>query len=76
MCATVTEPIAFVQSDGRIVKSCMNPNVKEWKSLALVGRLALTDKHNKMAKNYQKDFVSEKDIGLKLFDAKHPEKAQ
>jgi hypothetical protein len=55
------------------VKSCGNSKVYEWKSLELVGKLALTDKKNVMAKNYRSEHSTEKSIGLKLFDAAHPE---
>ena len=73
ICSTVKEPIAFVQNDGKIVKSCGNSNVQEWKSLALVGKMALTDKKNLMVKNYTAEHSTEKQIGLKFYDPKQPE---
>lgn len=46
--ATCKEPEALINSnDGSILKICSNSNVAEWKSLALLGKVALTDHGNK-----------------------------
>ena len=66
--AACKEPEVLVDSvDGSILKVCSNTNVSEWKSLALLGKLALQDQANTHRTNYNQMFQSETDIGLKLF---------
>lgn len=51
------EPEILVDStDGSILKSCSSANVSEWRSLALLGKLALQDKANLHRENYNKLF--------------------
>jgi len=54
--------------DGSILKICSNTKVQEWKSLALLGKVALTNANNKHQSDYSHLFQTEADIGLKLFD--------
>lgn len=62
------EPEVLVDSvDGSILKLCSNTNVSEWRSLALLGKLALQDEGNAHRTNYNQMFQSEPQIGLKLY---------
>ena len=57
--------------DGSVLKVCSNSNVSEWKSLALLGKLALSDAGNKYRADYSQLFQTEPELGLKLFSELH-----
>ena len=61
------EPELLVDSqDGSVLKICSNSKVQEWKSLALLGGVALNN-GNKYQADYSHLFQSEAEIGLKLY---------
>ena len=67
--STCTEPEVLVDSsDGSLLKMCTNKIVPEWQSLALLGKLAMTDGNNKFNADYSKLHNTESLIGLKFAD--------
>lgn len=63
-----TEPEVLIDSaKGSVIKICSGQNVPEWKSLTLLGKLALTDKANKSHPFYNRLYQTEAELGLKLY---------
>lgn len=66
--AKCTAPEVMVDSqDGGVLRLCSNSNISEWKSLALLGKVALNDSANKYQSAYGQMYNTEADIGLKLY---------
>jgi hypothetical protein len=49
-----------------VLAVCANKNVPEWKSLSLLGKLALKDTFSKYSGDYNHDHLTETAIGLRL----------
>jgi len=62
------EPEVLVDSQkGTVIKVCSGQNVAEWKSLILLGKLALNYKANKLQPQYNRLYQTEAELGLKLY---------
>lgn len=54
-------------ADGSILRMCSNSQVQEWKSLALLGHVALSSGSNRYQADYSRLYQNEAEIGLKLY---------
>ena len=67
-CAGST-PSASITEKGAVLRACHDSTVPEWRSLALIGKLAQTSSRSQFKDFYSQDHSTESDVGLEL--AKH-----
>jgi hypothetical protein len=64
-CQQAHEPTSIVHADGKIT-GCANQSLKEWESLALIGKYAMESPINTKVSQYKSDHLDEKSLDLKI----------